>query len=360
MLLPAAIFGMLGFSSLDLALGEDPTGFLVSRGRSYFDIASNEILLPPLPTHPARPVVTALAASDNGQFLAAAGDDHSIRIVETQSGDAVKTLLGHTDWVQSLVFAENSQVLYSAGNDGRVFKWSGGRLDQPIELIRLPYALRCISVSSHQHLLAIGGFSGEILLYDLKGMKIRFRLACKSQDQRCVRFSPDGMHVLCGGRDGRLTVWRTVDGSLIAEFHEHAGRVQTAAFSSDGWSVTSAGEDRQIIRYDLKSGKIAQKRKLKTTKLMSMCMINDDFIAVAGSDNAIHLYDAGTDEIVAKLQGHFGTVATMCPAGERLVSGSYDTSIRVWDLNSVANGVSQINKPVSRSLIKIDERLRIR
>ena len=71
--------------------------------------AVDVIRLSSLPSHDERPVVTAISVSPNGDILAAAGDDHAIRIVDLKSGKTTTTLTGHLDWVQCVEFSPNGQ-----------------------------------------------------------------------------------------------------------------------------------------------------------------------------------------------------------------------------------------------------------
>ncbi len=328
---------------------------------------SLEIQLPALENETSGPVVTALAASDEGRFLAAAGDDHAIRIVDVPSGKTISTFMGHTDWIQCLVFAsqatqpaESAPVLVSAGNDGRVLEW---KYEYPVtsrEILRLPYAIRTVSLSSTKQLLAVAGFSNEVVVLDLASNRLRHRLSCDCSDQRCVRFSPDGQRLLCGGRDGEVRVWDTETGSVLASYRVHRSRVTMASFSADGQQITSVGEDRLLVRFDLPSQSVVGKRELGMSKIMSMCLINDSLVAVAGADDSIRLFDALAEEVVAELQGHSGTVAVMAPCGGRLASGSFDTTVRIWDLQSVMANRVHSGKPVMLAPINMDENLRIR
>ena len=92
---------------------------------------------------------------------------------------------------------------------------------------------------------------------------------------------------------------------------------------------------------------------------MSMCLINDDMVAAAGADNSIVLVDVQSNQAVAQLNGHTGTVAVMVPCGEYLASGSFDTTIRIWNLAHIAERDAQVGRPVGAPL-KIDTRLQIR
>ncbi|MCA9157435.1 MAG: WD40 repeat domain-containing protein [Planctomycetales bacterium] len=323
------------------------------------ELESFEIRMAPLPQHDSAPVITALASSYDGRFLAAAGDDHAIRVIDVASGTTIRTLTGHTDWIQSLVFSSDAQHLYSAGNDGRVLRWNNQFPVSHTQVLAEGFAIRALTLSSEKNLLAVCGFSNEILLWDLSSGARKLRLSCDSEDQRCVRFSPDGSRLLRGGRLGEICVWDTGTGAELAHYRQHSRRVFTAAFSADGTTVTSVGEDRRLIRFQIESQQVIFDQEVARGKLMSMCLINDNMVAAAGADNSIVLVDVQSNQVVAQLNGHTGTVAVMVPCGEYLASGSFDTTIRIWNLPHIAERDAQAGRPVGVPL-KIDTRLQIR
>ncbi len=332
---------------------------IASGSETLDELESFEIRLAPLPQHDSAPVITALASSYDGRFLAAAGDDHAIRVIDVASGKTINTLVGHTDWIQSLVFSSDAQHLYSAGNDGRVLRWNHQYPVLHTQILAEDFAIRALTLSSEKNLLAVCGFSNEILLWNLSSGRAQLRLSCDSEDQRCVRFSPDGSRLLRGGRLGEICVWNTDSGAELAHYRQHNRRVFTAAFSADGSTVTSVGEDRRLIRYKIESQEVVYDQEVAHSKLMSMCLINDDMVAAAGADNSIVLVDVRSNQAVAQLKGHTGTVAVMVPCGEYLASGSFDTTIRIWNLAHIAERGVREGRPVSAPL-KVDSRLRIR
>lgn len=326
----------------------------------FGEAATTEIQLEKIPPHVSAPVVTALAASRDGDYLAAAGDDHVIRLIQAKSGRIIGNFSGHTDWIQTLVFSADSKQLFSAGNDGKVLRWNYGEPTRPTELMQLPYAVRCLSLSTQRAQLAVGGFGNEVGIWDLSKNDWVFKFSCSCGDQRCVRFSPAGDKLLCGGRDGVVRVWDTSSGQELAHVPLHRDRVHTASFSADGLVVTSVGDDRRILRYDLLSQQVTLDRELKGAKLRSLCLVNDYLIAAAGADNAIHIYDVLADVELGKLTGHTGSVAVMCSSGERLVSGSFDTTVRIWNIESALSASRGPTRPVGLAPLNVDRNIEIR
>ena len=94
----------------------------LSNSASWVDV----IRLKSLPPQIESPVITAISVSPKGDLIAAAGDDHVIRIVNLTTGKTQATLAGHVDWVQSVEFSPSGLQLASCGNDGTLRIWSLG------------------------------------------------------------------------------------------------------------------------------------------------------------------------------------------------------------------------------------------
>ncbi len=311
------------------------------------------------------PVVTALAADSSESYLAIAGDDHAIRIYSVKLDRVIYTGAAHVDWIHALAFASSeglpdTQVpeLYSAGDDGIVYQWNQG--EPPVAIAEFGFAIRSLSLSTEKQLLAICGFDERIVLWNIATRQYQMVIDCDCDDLRTVRFSPDGSRLLCAGRDGQIHVWDPTTGAEIAHYTHHRRRVRTAGFSVDGKSITSVGDDRRLVQYDLAAGNALPKTLSMPAKLKAMCLINDSIVAIAGADNSIQLFDFTTDRVVANLESHEGTVAVLCPFGKLLASGSFDTTVRIWDLEALSKLRQSKQQPVSYSPIQFDEKLRVK
>ena len=112
---------VLGTLHSPLMLAQDPVVQELG-SRSFV----NAIQLQGIPELTDPPVVTAMSISPDGEWIAAAGDDHAIRIVSIRSGATRTTLQGHTDWVKGLEFSPSGNELASCSNDGTLRRWQIG------------------------------------------------------------------------------------------------------------------------------------------------------------------------------------------------------------------------------------------
>jgi WD40 repeat protein len=68
--------------------------------------------------------VWAVAFSPDGQLLASASDDRTVRLWNPATGEHKQTLEGHTDWVSAVAFSPDGQLLASASADRTVRLWN--------------------------------------------------------------------------------------------------------------------------------------------------------------------------------------------------------------------------------------------
>jgi WD40 repeat protein len=281
------------------------------------------------------PVVTAMATASHGKWLAAAGDDHAIRIVSLADGQVLETLRGHRDWVQSITILSEESGLLSCSKDGELRFWNP-KEDWSSQVIhRGSVALMTLIVDQQKQYVACAGFGPNIWIYSLSDRSLVKTILSPSSDLRTLAFSNDGQELACGGRDGVIRVWSWTTDRQPLEQALHRDRIRAIRFSADGQEITSVGEDRRLVRYRHNSGQVVSDRVISTGRLLSMTFIDDETIAVAGSDNTIRILDINSSQERNKLIGHEGSIAVMNCNGTELISGSFDTTIRIWNLEVV-------------------------
>ncbi len=159
---------------------------------------------------------------------------------------------------------------------------------------------------------------------------------------RCVCFSPDGLHMAAAGRNGRIRFWGSADEVHVRDVQGHTQRVRALAFSPDGTRLASAGEDRVARIWDVTNGQMDLELPTPGAKVMSLTYIDRDRVATGGTDNKIRLWDLVTRRELAVLEGHTGTVATLDAQNGILVSGSFDTTARIWSIDAAQGTIAKL------------------
>jgi WD40 repeat protein len=127
-------------------------------------------------------------------------------------------------------------------------------------------------------------------------------------------------------------------------------RLRTLAFSPNSDRLATAGEDRKVHVWDTATGQEIVALGGGDSKVMSLCFCAADRLASGGSDNLVHIWDLSTGKETTHFSGHLGTVAALAcdPAGKLLVSGGFDASVRVWQLEGPGQAMRPIEEVQSR------------
>ena len=279
-----------------------------------------------------KPVVTGVSMQPAGSLLAIVGDDHYVSLYDTQSQQFVEHLKKHTDWVRSAKFSPDSEALFTCGNDHRLIRWETDQLTKPTFNIRQQDAIIEMAISSDSKQVATVGFNRNLIIYNAEtGVEVA-TLSCPCDDNHAVAFSSDDKLIAAGGRCGTIRVWDVATRKILHDVKTHRRRIRTLEFTAGG-DLISAGDD-QIVKVN-KLGNELQTTALprQATKLFAVKTIAPSVIATSGSDNKIHIWNTNRLSEIGMLDKHTGTVSSLDFVQDVIVSGSFDTTVRIWTPN---------------------------
>jgi WD40 repeat protein len=137
-------------------------------------------------------MVYSVVISTNGQYALSGSLDKTIKYWLISNGSCIRTFTGHTDYVTSVAIAPDGQYALSGSCDDTIKYWR---------------------ISDGMCLRTFTGHSEYVM---------------------SVVFSPDGQYVLSGSNDNTMKYWKISDGACIRTFQGEGGDVMSVDISHDG------------------------------------------------------------------------------------------------------------------------------
>jgi WD40 repeat protein len=323
-----------GHSGLITHVAFSPDGqFLASASADHtvklYAIAGKE--LTPLRGHAGS--VQHVAFSPDGERLASAGMDGVVRLWDTATGKNVATLGSHRAPVARVAFSPDGQQLATASLDKMVKLWDPDTGRETANLSGHGGAVIHVAFSANGQRLASASIDKTVRLWDAATGQEIATLGGHDEWATCA-FSPNN-HFLASASIGKtVKLWSGVTGKEIATLAGHSNRVVHVAFSPDSKRLASASDDKTVKLWDTTTGTAFTTLAGHTGAVTHVAFSpNGRHLASASADGTVRLWDPATGKDRAILVGHTNKVAQVAfsPDSQRLVSASGDGTLKVWD-----------------------------
>ena len=250
--------------------------------------------------------------------------------------DPLTTLVGHTDFIYSVIFSPDGDLLASKGIDGTIRIWN---VDTE-ELLRTIHTSQRgqIAFSPDGNILAsAGGTDEDVNLWDPHTGELLRTLEEHSDYVKNVAFSPDGEILASTSSDGWVRLWNPQTGQLIRTFRSLED--VSIVFKDDG----------SILTYDVKNHPFPERPNIKVWELETRNLLYtvepkvgevfgvtfspDRGIMASVSWGGVDLWDADTGELLRPLpiRSHIFFRAAFSPDGRIVASARDFGAVEIWD-----------------------------
>jgi WD40 repeat protein/serine/threonine protein kinase len=295
--------------------------------------------------------VNAIAYSPDGAVLAAAyeierepGTAGYARIWDIATGKPMgEPFSGHSDSVCAVAFSPDGRWLALASahlpnEPGKIEIWDWRKREQICPPFRTDDRVNCLAFSPDGRFLAFGGFSPLIRIWDVMTWKEVRTFKGHPYEIRDLRYSPDGKILASCSEDRLVKLWDMATGLEHETLRGHPGKVLSLAFGAGGRSLVSGDASGRVMVWD-----VEQPRPLR---LKVHCYYPNRLAfhpdrkrlvtSAIGGENAPELWDLDTGRLLRSFQAHSKDVyaVSLNCDGSLLATGSYDGTVRIWDVES--------------------------
>ena len=294
--------------------------------------------------------ILAVAAASDGHLITGAMDK-TIKV--WRGGKCVFTTKdeapGHSNDVNALAVLPGGVRFVSCSDDGTAKLWRiDGTLERTFHVNRgvlnvavLPdgahfvVGTRALVVGNPHQDPATALRLAELKLYHVSGRCAHTYTAAHKGDVRAVAVTADGLHIISGAYDHRVSVWSVANKSHVSTCDGHDDTVWAVAAMPDSQRLLSASSDKSV-RLWLLNGTLENTFKLHRGTVHSLLALPDNRLALSGGmDSSVALFDVNDGALLRRfVPDHYGRVMSLAPLpdGRRFAIASSDSTVRICEV----------------------------
>ncbi len=245
--------------------------------------------------------------------------DGGVRFVDLDNPEKTLNIKHHSKGCFDIQLFENQ--LFTIGGEGTITRWSVDE-SRSLESLQLSTkSLRALDICVEKREIAVGSSDGNVYFLDLDTFDLKKTVkTAHSNSIFAVRYTPDGQHLLTGGRDAFLKLWQLGNGEAEPVF----------GVAAHLFTLNS------IVFHPTRPTIFATASRDKTIRIWETEIPNSKFQISDPNLSSVQISSFKLVKVVDTIRSgcHIRSVNRLfwSPFGDYLVSVSDDRSLIIWSI----------------------------
>lgn len=184
-----------------------------------------------------------------------------------------------------------------------------------------------------ENILVTGSSDSNLIVWDINTYQPIQRLEAHTGGVLDVAL--DAKHIVSCSKDSKIIIWDRETYNVTGTLEGHRGPVNAVQLRGD--YLVSASGDGIARLWNIKTNKLIKEFAAKERGLAAVEFSEDmKYVLAGGNDHITYKFETDTGREVAQFTGHTQLVRSLWldSANNRVVSGSYDLDLRVYDFET--------------------------
>ncbi len=261
---------------------------------------------------------------------------------------AKSILKGHEAPVFAVAYNENKNLIASADTKGALILWNAKTGEKITTLTFHNIPFYSLAFSPDGNFLACAGKSQTVVIYELENFKVYksftahnhwiFDIVWNGKNEliTCSCQSLDFRH-LCN--QGEVAFWKLNQKvEEIKRFSAHSDWINALDLSPQSRWLATAGADRAISLWDMNSLRLVKSFVAHNHKVSEISFLGEDFrkLVSASFDGSVRLWKLPEGKLIRELGRDLGEIYALCVSkdGKLIFAGGREKILYIWSGDS--------------------------